>query len=175
MELYAIMFSIPVAFVTSMAYCALLPAIVRKFEWLRRFLCASSFFILGLFLFEVVFLLSLGAVRSRAVIGPAFYVIHVFLFFLGTPALASVLVLRKPHSIIGRIFRKWYVAGTVCAIFGFLLVLLQYEVSESLYGINGNDGPYSMIDIDYLANPGKSFSNSRSWEMGCPRFSVRLE
>jgi hypothetical protein len=57
-------------------------------------------------------------------------------FVLGTPALANVLVLRP-------IACKWYVAGLVCTIFAVFLVLLEYDVSEALYGINGTNGPFS--------------------------------
>jgi hypothetical protein len=75
---------------------------------------------------EVVLLVALGAIRSRATIGPAFYVIHVALFFLGTPALVNVLLLRKPTGFI-----RWYWAVPACTLFAFLLVLLQYGVSEA--------------------------------------------
>ena len=71
MELLGIVFSIPVAFVMSMVYCAILANAIRR--------C------------EVALLTTLGA----GVIGPAFYVAHVVFFFLGTPALANVLLLRK--------------------------------------------------------------------------------
>jgi hypothetical protein len=88
---------------------------------------------------EVVLLTSLGSVRSRGIIGPAFYVAYLFFFFLGTPALANLLVLRRR----GGSSAKWYLAPILCAAFAFLSVLLQYGVSEALYGINGDDGPYS--------------------------------
>jgi hypothetical protein len=35
------------------------------------------------------------------------------------------------------------VAGLACTLFAFSLVLLQYGVSEALYGIDGTQGPYS--------------------------------
>jgi hypothetical protein len=41
-----------------------------------------------------------------------------------------------------RIGLEWYVAGALCTVFAFFLVLLQYTVSESLYGIDGDNGPY---------------------------------
>ena len=139
MENFGMMFSVPAAFVLSTIYCALLMKVVRRFDGLRRFLFAASLFVLGLFLVELILLVSLGAVRSRAIIGPSFYVAHTALFFLGVPALANALVLRGQGPLVGR----QYVAVVVCTVFAFFLVLLQYVVSESLYGINGTDGPFS--------------------------------
>jgi hypothetical protein len=37
----------------------------------------------------------------------------------------------------------WYSAVPFCTIFAFVLVLLQYSVSEALYGIDGDNGPFS--------------------------------
>ena len=96
---------------------------------MRRLLYWASFVILGLFLVEVVLLSKLGTVRSRAVIGPGFYVVHVLILFLGPPALANALVLRENGPFVTR----WYFAGAICTIFAFYLVLLQYDVSESLW------------------------------------------
>jgi len=132
-EIFGILLSIPVAFAVSMTYCALLANVARRFERLRFFLIVASSFILMVFLLEIVLLLTLGAVRSRAVVGPGFYVVHIGLFFLGTPALANVLVLRERASVLG----KWYVAGVICALFAVFLVFLQYGVSEALYGVDG--------------------------------------
>jgi hypothetical protein len=138
-ELFGIVFSIPVAFVMSMVYCAVLAHAIRRFESLRRLLYAVSLILLAGFLAEVVLLVTIGAVGSRAVVGPAFYVAHVIFFLLGTPALANVLLLRKRGPVV----RRWYLAGILCTGFAFCLVLLQYGVSEALYGVDGTNGPYS--------------------------------
>jgi hypothetical protein len=90
------------------------------------------------FVGEVLLLATLGAVGSRAFVGPAFYVVHVVFFLLGTPALANVLLLRSPEPLL----RRWYVAGILCTAFAVCLVLLQYGVSEALYGIDGTNGPF---------------------------------
>ena len=139
MELFGIIFSVPVAFVMSMAYCFFLARVVCRFDFARRLLFAVSLILLGLFLLELVLLAMFGAVRSRAVVGPGFYVAHVFFFFFAVPALANVLVLPRNGSI----FALWYFAGVICTVFAFFLMLLQYGVSEALYGIDGTNGPYS--------------------------------
>ena len=109
MELFGIVLSVPVAFVMSRSYCALLAKVVCRHEGLRRFLSLASLCVLGLFLLEIVLLLTLRAVRSRAMVGLCFYAAHVAFFFLGTPALANALVLRNAAWPVGR----WYVAGVL--------------------------------------------------------------
>jgi hypothetical protein len=122
----------------SMVYCALLAHAIRRYEPLRGGLYTASLIVLLGFVCELALLATLGAVNSRALVGPSFYVAHVIFFILGTPALANVLVLRRQSP-----FLRWYLAGAVCTIFAFCLVLLQYGVSEALYGIDGTNGPYS--------------------------------
>jgi hypothetical protein len=139
MECFGILCSVPVAFVMSTACCAILAHTIRPHERLRGGLCAGSFVVLIGFLSEVVLLATLGAVGSRALVGPSFYVAHCVFFFLGTPALASVLILPRQSPFV----RRWYIASVVCTAFAFCLVLLQYGVSEALYGVNGDNGPYS--------------------------------
>lgn len=143
MELFGIALSVPVAFVCSMLYCLLLAKVIAKRQQTIRFLRITSIILLSLFCTELLLLIPLGAVRSRALLGPTFYAVHLILFFLGPPALANVLVLRRQG-----LFRSWYEAGVMCTAFAFFLVLLQYSVSESLYGIDGDNGPYSLVTFE---------------------------
>ena len=104
MELFGIALSIPVAFVASMLYCFFLDRVVLKFERPRRWLLFTSYFVLAFFAAELVMLLTLGAVRSSAILGPSFYVVHLTLFFLGVPSLANFLVLRQRRRFVD----SWY-------------------------------------------------------------------
>jgi len=131
MELAGIAEAVPVAFVISALYCLLLARVVLKFERAIRWLRVASYLMLALFGVELVLLMTLGSVRSSALIGRGFYVTHLAIFFLAPPALANLLVLRKRAGSSA----TWYVAAAVCTVFAFLLVLIQYSVSESLYGI----------------------------------------
>lgn len=139
MELFGIIFSIPVALVLSMAYCTFLAKVVRGLNRVRRLLYIVSIILMGLFLVELVLLFSLGAVRSRAVVGTGFYVAHVVFFLLGTPAMANALMLGGRRPLVTNL----YIAVAICTIFSLCLVLLQYSVSEALYGLDGTDGPFS--------------------------------
>ena len=131
MELFGIALSIPVALVASVLYCFFLDRVVLKFDGPRRWLLFTSYFVLAFFAAELVLLFSLGAVRSSAILGSSFYAVHSILFFLGVPSLANFLLLRQQHRFVD----SWYVAAALCTVFAFFLVLLQYSVSESLYGI----------------------------------------
>jgi len=138
MELFGILLSVPAAFVASTIYIFLLNNFVARMESLRRAMLLVSAGVLIAFALEVLVLLFWGTVRSRTVFGPGFYVIHVILFFFGTPALANVLVLRQRPGYLAR----WYIAIPLCTVFAFFLVLMQYGVSEALYGIDGQGGPF---------------------------------
>jgi hypothetical protein len=139
MEIFGIVLSIPGAFVLSTIYCFVLKRVISRFEQVNLSFRVGSYIVLALIGLEVVFLMTWGAVRSRGIFGPGFYGVHLLCFFLGTPALANLLVLRRRGGSIA----KWYLAPILCTAFAFSLVLLQYGVAEALYGINGDDGPYS--------------------------------
>lgn len=139
MEVFGIILSVPVAFLANILYCFFLSRVVVGRETLRRLMWRVSLGVLAAFAIEVTLLLTLGSIRARTLLGPGFSVGHVILFFLGPPALANVLVLYKgrKRSV------PWYAAVPFCTIFAFVLVLLQYSVSEALYGIDGTTGPFS--------------------------------
>jgi hypothetical protein len=138
-EIFGILFSIPASFVASLVYCLLLAKFVVRLETVSRLMWHVSAAVLIAFSAEVLLLVTLGAVRARGLIGPAFYAGHIVLFLLGTPALANVLLLRRsPKRGV-----PWYAAVPFCVAFAFVLVLLQYSVAEALYGIDGDNGPFS--------------------------------
>ncbi len=131
MELVGIALSIPVAFSISAIYSFFLARAVLKRRPLVHTLRAASYLVLTLFGIEIVLLAVLGAVRTNTLIGRGFYTVHLLIFFLGPPALANLLVLRERAGILA----KWYVAASVCTVLAFVLVMVQYGVSEPLYGI----------------------------------------
>ncbi|HEY2466763.1 MAG TPA: hypothetical protein VGI45_02825 [Terracidiphilus sp.] len=135
MEIFGIILSIPAAFVISMLYCLFVAKVLSRSDRLILWLRVASRIVLVLLVAEFTLVVFIGAVRSRAVLGPGFYVVHLALFFVCTPALANLLVFR--HRA------RWYFVPFACTGLALFLVLFQYSVSESLYGINGDDGPYS--------------------------------
>ena len=147
MEIFGIILSVPVALIASMLYCLFLEKVVAPRTVLSRLMRRASYVLLALFCVEVVLLETIGAVRSRGMLGPGFYIAHLIFFFLCTPALANILVLQGRRTTVS----KWYVAGLICTVFAVVLVLLQYGVSEALYGIDG-DGPYSALQNTSLSS-----------------------
>jgi hypothetical protein len=87
---------------------------------------------------EWLLLASVGVLRLRAALGPAFEVLHLALFLLALPALVQLLVLSRPVSAVSRSL----VVGALAAVVALPLVLTQYGVSEALYGVDGSGGPY---------------------------------
>lgn len=73
-----------------------------------------------------------GPAQAFASIGSMFYAAHFALFVLGTPALANVLVFRSRGDRTGR----WYVAAPICTAFAIAMTLMQYAVSEAIYGVS---------------------------------------
>ncbi len=163
MEFLSIILSVPVAFLVSMVYCGLLVKAARRSERgtvydkgrrrakpligkvvrmivrARHSIYHVSLLVLGMIVVEMLLLATLGVVRSRAVVGPSFYLLHVACFFLGTPALGNVLILAGRGPLAAR----KYIAVALCTILASFLILLQYSVSEALYGLDGSGGPYS--------------------------------
>jgi len=124
MELLGIALSLPAAFIASLMYCLIIAKVIRRFDRVSRVLWWLSGGVLTWFVLEVLLLLTLGAVRARTMMDPAFYRAHLSVFFLRAPALANVLLLRRGRTL------RWYIAVLICTMFAFLLVLLQYGVSE---------------------------------------------
>jgi hypothetical protein len=140
MEMFGILFSMPAAFVASITYGAILrrlslPALLRQAAtW-------ASAGILGALVAEWTLLATIGTVASRAALGPAFYVVHIAIFFLAVPSLVNLLVLKGGDTVLG----WWVTVGVLSGMLALPLVLTQYGVSEALYGIDGQGGPYGAL------------------------------
>jgi hypothetical protein len=137
MENFGILLSIPAAFVASSIYRLLLLKATVRYPSIAPIIKPASILVLVLFAVEIVLLVTIGAVRSRALIGPAFEIAILGIFILGMPALANVLVLRNREGILAR----WYTVVPLCTVFAAVLVFLLYCVSDQLYGKFGQ-GPY---------------------------------
>jgi predicted permease len=140
MELFGIMLSIPAAFVASLFYSLFVRYVIAKSDLWTRMFRRASFVVLAMVATEFLFLAIFGAVRLYGATGGVYFIVHLVLFFLGTPALANVIVLRRNDE---RDSLVWLTATIPCTVLAFVLVLLQYDVSERLFGIDGVGGPYS--------------------------------
>jgi hypothetical protein len=138
MELFAIVGSVPAAFIAGFCYAVLL-AYLPVPRRLRLLALSVSLAVLAWVGVEWVFLSKWGALGLRARIGPAFYLVHSLGFFLAIPALVNAVMLpRQPRSWL-----VWGMAAVLAGCLALPITLTQYVVSEALYGIDGYDGPYS--------------------------------
>lgn len=128
MELFGVIGAMPAAFCASALYSQVLVRLALTGS-LRRFVLGVSVALLAALVVEWVLLAKLGAVGCRSVIGPAFYPLHLVLFFLAVPSLANILVLGRAVPVV------WPVVGLLSGAFALPVVLTQYGVSEALYGI----------------------------------------
>jgi hypothetical protein len=135
-ELLGVAASLPGAFLLTALYTTILLRVARHLRWVALVFRPASYLVLGLFLLELILITTLGAVQSRTIIGPAFFAVHNAIFFLGTPALANILLLRERRP-------SRFLVCSACAIFGFVLVLIGADVNEKLFGIDDVGGPFS--------------------------------
>ncbi len=138
MELFGIMFSVPVSFVVSSIYALIIKKITTKWTIVVVPIFWISGTILALLILEFFAVLTLGAIKLRETIGTLYYPLHIFLFFLFWPSLANLMGMQRRIAFLS----KWYIIGITCAFLGLCVTLLQYLVSEALFGVDGMGGPY---------------------------------
>jgi len=102
MELFGILLSVPTAFVAATVYSFTIQRLAARLAWLVKPALITSVIVLVTLVLEWCLLGTMGAVRSREVIGPQFYAIHSAVFFLSLPALANILILGRPGSGVRR-------------------------------------------------------------------------
>lgn len=131
MEILGIALSVPVPFVASIVYGIIIGKVIRLWQFLSTPLLMFSLLVLSLLTFELIGVLTLGVVRVQEIVGDQYYAIHLGLFFLAVPSMANLLTIQRSVPNLS----KWYVIGPVCSILALCSVLLQYDVSETLFGI----------------------------------------
>lgn len=139
MEVLGLALAIPAVVVANTGYVLLVRFGLARLTKLRPWVLWPSYLVVVLALIDVVLVVTLGAVRARTLIGPAFWRLHVLVFLFGAPSLANVLVLTGN----GLWFRRWYVTLACCCLFGVFLVFFQVGVGDALYGPDGVGGPFS--------------------------------
>jgi hypothetical protein len=141
MELFAIALSVPAGLVLGLIYANIASRIVPQYKLLSKFFIVASCIVLSALILEILLLVTLGAINSRGMFGPAFSIMHLIVFMFGAPAVANILTL--PQRVRFRGYRL--VAGVAFGILFASLVVMQYVVSEELYGIDGDTGPFSAV------------------------------
>lgn len=130
METFAILFAIPASLVAAFVYSHLLTWTTDQYPLLAAFLKPPSWIVLVFVVVELLVVSASEVSHVRSSIGERIWdFVQILSGLLGTPALANVLLLR-PEPI-----SKWVVVPA-CGAIAIVLVVLQYTVSEQLYGID---------------------------------------
>ena len=118
-------------------FCFVLAKLVRPFKRLASAAFWIAVPLVVLYASELVLVLARGVLATRALIGPPYFLIHVVLTLSAAPALACLLILGR------RSLAAWWPAvAVVCWVVGAASIFYQYDVAETLYGIDVHDGPY---------------------------------
>jgi hypothetical protein len=112
--------------------------LVRPRKAIASWLFTSAVTMVLLFTVELLMVSISGVLGTRALIGPAFFPLHALLTLGLAPACACALLLGKRS-----IARWWPVAAALCWFIGAAAIFYQYDVAETLYGIDGIGGPYT--------------------------------
>jgi hypothetical protein len=141
MESFALMLSVPASFIATIIYISILHILktyIPRWSIISNYIFYASLGIIVTFVTEFIGVSTWGAINLRVYIGPVYYCVHLILFFLVIPSLANVLQLQKKVSF----FSNWVVTAFICAVLALFVALLQYDVTETLYGIDGMKGPF---------------------------------
>lgn len=132
MELFGIMFSVPAAFVTSAVYAVLVRRFVAGRSPFDRALLWVSAVIVGVWAIEFLYVVALLVSNQGNSIQLIPYSIHLVLFFLIVPSTANIVQFQKTWPFVS----KWYFTAAICTFTALVAVLLQYTVSEAIFGID---------------------------------------
>jgi hypothetical protein len=118
-------------------FCLALAKMVRPFPRVAFLAFWIAVPLVLLYASEVLLVLTRGVLFTRALIGPSYFLIHVLLTFSAAPAFACVLILGRRS-----LSTWWPLVAAICWLVGAGSVFYQYDVAETLYGIDGQGGPY---------------------------------
>jgi len=132
MEILGIALSVPAAFIASAVYYFIVRWVIFRWPLISTAFYWSSILVLAVLFAEFVSVVIVSPLTLDAAIGQAYYPIHIILFFLAIPSLVNVLQIQKRVPF----FSRWYVISFLCILLDLAIVLLQYYVSEVLYGVS---------------------------------------
>jgi len=130
-ELFGIVLVVPAAFVASVIYSRVVRFVLNRWP-LSGVALWGSVAVLAFLVVEWAALALVGPVQLQRATGGAFFPLHLAVFFLSTPALANVLVVKHRETWLG----SWFAIGVICAALALVVVLTQYGISEALYGVD---------------------------------------
>lgn len=121
-------------------FCFALSRFIRPYATTARLLFWASIIGLSIFVLDITEVAIFGAVNVRRTIGPAFFPIHSIATLLSAAFLAGSLLLGQRN-----LARRWVAVAVVSWLLGVFSIFYQYDVAETLYGIDGEGGPFSDV------------------------------
>ena len=140
METIAIGLWILGGIVAAPLFCWVLVRFISPHPILSHRLWVTSLACLALYALELGSVALLSAVSVRRAIGPAFFPLHALVTLTSPGTLAAALLLGRRH-----LRRGWGAVAVLGWITGVFAIFYQYDVAESLYGIDGEGGPFSRL------------------------------
>lgn len=137
METVGIALALAGGLVGAPIFCLALAKVVRRFPRVSSVAFWVAVPLVLLYASEVLLVLARGVLSTRALIGSFYFLIHVLLTFSAAPALACVLILGR-RSLAA----WWPLVAAICWVVGAASIFYQYDVAETLYGIDFQAGPY---------------------------------
>ena len=130
MELFGILFSIPISFIISFIYFKIISYIINERIFFSKWILLSSKLIILLFVIELLLIIFLGVSTLQNMSNGLYYVIHLGLFFLLLPSFINIIIIKISF------LNKWYIAVPVSVIFSIIIIFYQIFVSERLFDIH---------------------------------------
>ena len=138
MESFGIALALLGGLVAAPLFCLLLVKLVRLFPSVATLAFRIAVVAVALFGVELLLVCTVGIIGTRKLIGPAFFPAHALLTLGVAPACACPLLLGARRNLS----RWWPLVAVLCWLIGAAAIFYQYDVAETLYGIDGRGGPY---------------------------------
>jgi hypothetical protein len=138
MELFGIALWILGGIVAAPLFCYGVVHFIKPKQYLSSAIFYVAMLGTALFAIDLVLVGVLGSVGARALVGPVYFPFHALVTLLSAGSLACTLLLGP-----WRLSSRWLTIAAVCWAVGVFAILFQYNVSETLYGVDGLGGPYS--------------------------------
>ena len=137
MQAFGMAIELLLGLVAAPVFCFALARFIRPFAALAAWGFWIAVPLVVLFALDLTLVVTCGALGTRALVGPGFFLSHTVLSVAIGPSVACVALLsRRGHP------RRWPLVAVVCWFAGACGIFYQYDVAETLYGVDGVGGPY---------------------------------
>ncbi|MCX6951657.1 MAG: hypothetical protein NTV51_05675 [Verrucomicrobia bacterium] len=151
MEIFGLLFALPVTLGASASYTWLAIRMFGRWPRTSRVAVAISHVVAGLVVLEVILLLAMGAKDAFRDLRHTYTTLHIVNFLLAPPAVANLALHFTPRSSAGQ--RRFKVATLCCWLTGMTVLVGNIVVDETITGTN-NGRPFYLTRDN--GGPGRS-------------------